>query len=285
MSPAHGLFRKPSEKVATTAVLVMANHLLLKPGEGDAPTLALFSLDPKGQSVPYLTNIAQRMFALKNATPADPDLRIVAQIVSDERSVPHRRRALPVTFTGGPVVYAADLHISRRYLAAGYLDRTALPCLAIPGYTGTLELLPHWAHGDPIRAAVEAVGETPVVTVTAAAAEAFQHARLTNRDAAEAVMRVGVQSDDSGRFALDLDPAITDSDWTATYYWVAVAVDTAHVPFVRGMIVDFDPERNGFKFDRDEAPPHAPNVRASPVNEDLKWAADEPEDLPLADEM
>lgn len=269
---------RPSEKVPTTAVLVMANHQLLRPGTGDAPALAVFALDPRA-TPDYLADIARRMFALKNTHPADPDLRAVAQIVTDERSVPHRRRALPATFTRGPVVYAADLHITRRYLKAGFLDAMAVPCLAIPGYTGTLELLPHWAAGGPVRAAVAAASAAPVLTVTAAAAEAFHAARKAAGEPEDTIMRVGVHTDDTGMYALDLDHGVTDADWVASYYWVTVAVDTAHVPFLRGTAVDYDPVKGGFTFDRDES------LANPPAAEELPLADEEAEDLPMADEV
>ncbi len=124
-------------------VLVQANSLLFEPGEFDMPCEVLFSFEPAGGKTDYLSRLAESMYDLKDAPQSDPDLRYVSGLVTDEKAVKYRRRRLPVSFTGGPIVYCADLVIIRSNLAVGFIQARVLPCLAEPGEEGALELL-HW---------------------------------------------------------------------------------------------------------------------------------------------
>lgn len=130
--------------VPISAVLVQANGNLFRPGSIDLPCLVLFSFEPAAAHLGYMRQLAQGVFALKETEQTDPDLRYVANLVTDERAFKYRRRKLPVSFTGGPTVYCADLWINRSYLPSGYLDQAVLPCMAEPGADGALELLPWW---------------------------------------------------------------------------------------------------------------------------------------------
>ncbi len=125
-------------------VLVQANQLLFAPGDRNHPCLVLFSFEPAGGHIDYLQRLASAIFALKETRPTDPDLRLVAHYVTDERAVKYRRRKLPTSFTGGPTVYCADLIIVRSCLPNGFLTEKVLPCIAEPGEQGALELLPWW---------------------------------------------------------------------------------------------------------------------------------------------
>jgi hypothetical protein len=127
------------------AVLVQANGLLYHRGPFSLPCLVLFTFDPEyGQDPAYMENLARRVYHLKDTEQVVPDLRYVAELVTNEEPERYRRRLLPVSFTGGPKVYAADLWIRRKYLRGGYLTDPFLPCIAEPGEEGGLELVPYW---------------------------------------------------------------------------------------------------------------------------------------------
>jgi hypothetical protein len=56
----------------------------------------------------------------------------------------YRRQRLPERRTDGYAVYLVDLEVAPVYLAGGYLAGAPLPCMAEPGETGGVELIPHW---------------------------------------------------------------------------------------------------------------------------------------------
>ena len=132
------------------AVLVQANQGLFRTGMLDLPCLVLFTFEPLDYAT--LNTLAERMGALKNTDQTDPDLQAVAAMVTQEAAVRYRRRPLPVSFTGGPTVYAADLFVVRRCLELGYLTHRLLPCFAEPGESGGLELMPWQVAAPPENA-------------------------------------------------------------------------------------------------------------------------------------
>lgn len=130
--------------VPVWGVLVQANSMLFQPGNTDLPCLVLFSFEPAGGHIEYMQRLAAGIFDLKNVRQSDPDLRYVSTLVTNESALKYRRRKLPISFTGGPTVYCADLIITRSSLPAGYITEKVLPCIAEPGESGALELLPWW---------------------------------------------------------------------------------------------------------------------------------------------
>ena len=124
------------------AFVVMANTAMLAPGESDAPCLALFVFDEQPSDTDFLIGLVDRLNELKRTTPTDPALREAAILVNDEAYVPTRRRRIPPALTGGRIVYAVDLMLQRTRLAGGYLQQPLMPCLAWPGDTGPIEIVP-----------------------------------------------------------------------------------------------------------------------------------------------
>jgi hypothetical protein len=128
--------------VEVTAALVQANEALYRPGPDDLPCMVLITFEDLPNQDRYLRRLAEHMYALKGLDLDDPDERYVSSLITDERAKQYRRRSLPPSFTGGPVVYAADLRIHRPFLRHGYLVGKLLPCLAEPGDQGCIEMLP-----------------------------------------------------------------------------------------------------------------------------------------------
>jgi len=133
--------------VRTHALRVQANPLLFKPGTCDLPGLVLISFERDlPNRTTYLAELAERMYPLKDHSPRTRDEAGVADILSasDTGAAYHRRRKLPLGFTGGPIVYACDFWFHRPYLRGGFLTDAdeMLPCVAEPGDTGGIEHAP-----------------------------------------------------------------------------------------------------------------------------------------------
>jgi hypothetical protein len=125
-------------------VLVQAHQNIFSPGKDNHYCLVLFSFEPAGGHLDYMKDLAHRVAELKETQQTDLDLRFVANLTTDERAVQWRRRRVPVSMTGGPTVYAADLALVRSFLRAGYITEDVFPCIAEPGEIGMLELMPWW---------------------------------------------------------------------------------------------------------------------------------------------
>ena len=123
-----------------SAVLVQANPGLFRSGLLDLPCLVVFSFETWEYEV--LNEIAERVAALKDSEPTEPERAEIARMLAPP-AVRNRRTLLPLSLTGGRAVYAADLFVNRRDLEKGYLTHRTLPCFAQPGEAGGLELMPH----------------------------------------------------------------------------------------------------------------------------------------------
>jgi hypothetical protein len=132
--------------VFTTAALVQANPLLYERGEETLPALVLVTFEKDlADREALLRRLARRAYDLKEYRPRNDDEREVADIVlaNDQGATYHRREQLPRSFTGGLVVFAADLWLFRPYLRHGRLEgEKIIPVLAEPGLRGGIEMLP-----------------------------------------------------------------------------------------------------------------------------------------------
>lgn len=135
--------------VPVWVTLIQANEALFRKGaKGQVlPCLVVLAFDPRlEQNEEWIFTLARRITALQRfPTPAPPDLAAVTSIVkaNENRAEFHRRQRLPPSFTGvASPVYAADLFIKRADLPAGMLTQARLPCIAQPGESGMIELLP-----------------------------------------------------------------------------------------------------------------------------------------------
>jgi hypothetical protein len=128
------------------AVLVQANSHLFSPGLSDYPGYVLFSFDPElNRSLQPLHALAERMAGVKGKACDGPDDQFLSDLITDEVHRGDKRARLPVSVTGGKVVYGSGLMFHRAFLAAGHLTENVFRCLAEPGDQGRIRLLPHWA--------------------------------------------------------------------------------------------------------------------------------------------
>ena len=128
--------------VPVSGVILLADGGLFEPGPINRPSLVLISFDSFGSDIVYLSGLVFRMIELSRRHQSDEDLRYIAGLVTDESRIKNRRRKLPVSFTGGPIVYCADLYVVRACLPQGFITQNDLPCIGLPGDQGGLELLP-----------------------------------------------------------------------------------------------------------------------------------------------
>jgi hypothetical protein len=132
------------------AFLVQANGALLQAQRQTLPCLVLISFQPEVSSeFDYMQSLARRVAALKNTQPTDADGQFVADLTTNERAVPGRRRQLPLSFTDGSTIYCADLLVRPDYLQGSHLQSDILPCIAEPGVGGGIELVPWWLLQEP----------------------------------------------------------------------------------------------------------------------------------------
>jgi hypothetical protein len=127
--------------VPVRTALVMANADLFAAGPKDLPCRVLFTFDDR-VSDDELTDLAGRTCDLKYTSPPERDRAFVAELTTDETFYYYRRDRLPRSFAGRQDVFVASLHIHRPFLPDGYIIDRILPCLAEPGESGMLELLP-----------------------------------------------------------------------------------------------------------------------------------------------
>ena len=137
-------YRKNSRIAAgwqpVSAVLVQANPGLFRAGMLDLPCLVVFSFETSDYEI--LNEISKQVAELKNGVQTETGSAEIAEMLAAP-AVRYRRKALPLSLTGGLTVYAADLFVNRRYLEKGYLTHRTLPCFAEPGEAGGMEMMPY----------------------------------------------------------------------------------------------------------------------------------------------
>ncbi|QNK68633.1 hypothetical protein [Variovorax sp. PAMC26660] len=136
--------------------LVQANQLLFKPGEANCPALLVHSPDSYFDSRPQeLRLIGHTFFSLKNIDFADPELKEVARLVTDEmdRSMGFE---LPKVFSN-KVVQSATFMGFRKHIPNGVLSSGLFPILTHPSTRAVMmvpfefwpiELIVLWKEGS-----------------------------------------------------------------------------------------------------------------------------------------
>jgi hypothetical protein len=133
------------QAVPVMAHPLMVNSALRKPAGISAPGLVIISFDRAAQDDPgRMPAIALRLLELSLEDPASgTDAAYANDLFADEEYQPHRRRKLPASLSGDLTVYACDLMIHQALLHKGFLDEPHIPCMATPGDTGRIEMIPH----------------------------------------------------------------------------------------------------------------------------------------------
>jgi hypothetical protein len=130
--------------------IIQANGALFFPGDPDdesddsAPGELVFSTDTTGQVNPeYLARVAQQLKALKHTTPADPQLRAIADYLTEE-TVRVFGWDAPQQFSPHVPCYISTTMFMRKHLPDGYLQSRMLPLVIT-------QTSPHYAMPLPVR--------------------------------------------------------------------------------------------------------------------------------------
>ena len=103
--------------------------------------IATFDTDVKNDEMIDLVR-KMTMVAFQDVT---QDTKVaVTKMFEDEVYTPGRRRVVPEEITAGRRVYALDLMMLGDYLPTDTLEFPLIPCMAEPGETGTIQMLPWW---------------------------------------------------------------------------------------------------------------------------------------------
>lgn len=107
------------------AELAQANYRLYQPGTDSAACMVMFSFDFR-VSAEEMKAWCEQLHPLKFTNPADPVLReAVWPLEVDDRAwYYHRRFPLPPAYTGGRVVYLADLWAHRPFIDGHFRSRS-----------------------------------------------------------------------------------------------------------------------------------------------------------------
>lgn len=121
-----GLLRRGAKFV--WAELVQANYTLYQPGQHSAACMVMFSFDYTVQP-DEMRKWAEQLHPLKHTNPGDPVLpdAVFPLECSDRGWYYHRRFPLPLAYTGGRVVYLADVWAHRPFIDGRFRSRSELP--------------------------------------------------------------------------------------------------------------------------------------------------------------
>lgn len=108
------------------AALVQANNCLFRKSACNAPALVVFSLD-SNIALDDLHRLAELAYSTKGGTPADPNLRVLSRMVTNEAHHEDAFVKVPEGLGYGRNTYLADVWLQHERLAEGYLrSRRAL---------------------------------------------------------------------------------------------------------------------------------------------------------------
>jgi hypothetical protein len=111
------------------AAVIHANNTLHAPGDGDSGAQVVYA--PDGASLAQVRAWASVCYAVKNTTPADPAVRRIADMLTDELE-----RALdwpvPATLGGGANAITTVVMLPRKLLPLGFLTCPFFPVFADP---------------------------------------------------------------------------------------------------------------------------------------------------------
>jgi hypothetical protein len=251
------------------AAVAQVNQGMLARGTDDLPGVTVYSTELHFDEHPQdLADIARAAYLLKNTEPDDPELRAVAERMTDEYDFTVRR-PLPPRLTDQRLVYIAATLFHRSRLPGGFLAARLLPMVIGPEFTEANMVLPllcwpnnlraTWPSLDaqvaalPVTSTATGVArdaqqwrvrtedpwtDTPTLRVTPVAVRVFREAMARHGLREPAYLCLGLRAD--GRRYADLgesyDPA-TERCFPADGILVVVRID--QLDQFRGAVVDF----------------------------------------------
>jgi hypothetical protein len=130
---------------------VMANVALLRQKGAIAPALVIATFDADA-TTEEMADVVLKMDTVDYQDVSAQTRRTVAAMFSDVQYTPGRRRLVPEELTGGRRVYAFDLMMIGDYLPTDTFEIPLVPCVAEPGESGTIQMLPAGIVGWALEA-------------------------------------------------------------------------------------------------------------------------------------
>jgi len=145
------LIAAAERSVPVMAYPIMVNQMLLTRKGAVAPALTIASFEPDVKN-DEMAEIVGKLRMIAFAEASYESKRAVLKMLKDEEYTPGRRRAIPDDLTGGRRVYAFDLMMFGDYLPTDTLKVPLVPCLAEPGESGTIQMVPWWIVARALEA-------------------------------------------------------------------------------------------------------------------------------------
>lgn len=137
------LIAAAERSIPVLAYPVLANRALLRQRSTVAPALVIATFEADA-TTGEMAELAMRMTTVELQDVSEESIAAVTRMFDDERYSEGRRRALPEDLTGGRRVYAFDLMMFGDYLPTETLEIPLVPCVAEPGESGIIQMVPWW---------------------------------------------------------------------------------------------------------------------------------------------
>jgi hypothetical protein len=137
------LISAAERSVPVMAYPLMANEALMRRKGTVAPALMIGTFET-GVGYEEMAGLARKMLTVDHQKASNESTATVNKMFEDVTYAHGRRRAVPEDLTGGRRVYAFDLMMIGDYLPTDTLEFPLVPCLAEPGESGTIQMLPWW---------------------------------------------------------------------------------------------------------------------------------------------
>lgn len=238
------------------AAVIQANGMLFEPGNYSLPGEVVIGVDTSLDDNPEpLAETASRIFAIKGTQPQDPELRIVADRITNEI---HRSLAevLPMQITNGLALKRYTVVFHQPHLPFGFLNGKVLPVLVHASSKHAL-IVPSWYWPEEMKMEWEPSSEQrdyfaernrersagPIVQITHDALTTLRQLIQQNAQPGEPLyVRL---TKEQGRINLCLDPDKQGEDVETTVEGIKVLINANSVEACRGCTVDFCNEDGG----------------------------------------
>ena len=239
------------------AAIVQANFSLYEPGPSTSGGRVVYAEDDI--DLDELIWIAKDTSSTKQTTPADPAVRKIAEMLTDEME-----RALdwpiPAPLANGFRVYTTIVQVERKQVPDGFLGLNYFPVLADP-QTKYAALVPSEYWPDSLRHRwMDSTQERrrhllaqPVVTLTPFGADAVRTI-ASEQGLEDWHLHVGLESDSTAGYSYQLNLSETRRDPTEYVIYeeqgITVAVAWMDAVYLRGVNIDYqeDGQGQGFAF-------------------------------------
>jgi hypothetical protein len=143
--------------VPVMAYPLMVNLMLRRPGIEPSAGLVLITFDPSVTTNQAIDVVGRIDAACSSGSTGLPDVIFCRKLMNHEDFILARRRKIPMSLTDGREFYACDLWIPPKLLHRQCIsdDLPFIPCMAEPGESGRINVMPWWIGIDVPEPAIE----------------------------------------------------------------------------------------------------------------------------------